>query len=102
MMGARTACLIVGAILVSVHAPLLPLWLIVCGIGMVFLPWFAVLIANDRPPRSKEERAASQVAREQAHQVALEQHAPDPVDHITIDAEDWAAAPEPDRERRAS
>jgi len=51
MMGIRAACLIIGAILVSVEAPLLWLWLPLCAVGMVLVPWLAVLIANDRPPR---------------------------------------------------
>jgi DUF3099 family protein len=58
MMGLRAVCLILGAVLVSVKPPLLPLWLILCAAGMVFLPWAAVLIANDRPPKTKAERAA--------------------------------------------
>ena len=59
MMGLRAVCLILGAVLVSLKPPLLPLWLILCGAGMVFLPWAAVLIANDRPPKTKAERAAA-------------------------------------------
>ena len=58
MMGLRAVCLILGAVLISVKPPLLPLWLVLCAAGMVFLPWAAVLIANDRPPKSKAERAA--------------------------------------------
>jgi DUF3099 family protein len=49
MMGLRAVCLILGAILAVNQVPLLWLWLTLCGIGMVFLPWMAVLIANDRP-----------------------------------------------------
>jgi len=56
MMGLRVSCLILGAILISVKPPLLPLWLILCAAGMVFLPWAAVLIANDRPPKPKASR----------------------------------------------
>jgi DUF3099 family protein len=59
MMGVRALCLIAGAILISVRPPLLPLWLVLCAAGMVFLPWAAVLIANDRPPKTKAERAAA-------------------------------------------
>jgi arginine exporter protein ArgO len=60
MMALRAACLITGAILISVRPPLLPVWLILCAAGMVLLPWMAVLIANDRPAKTKAERAASQ------------------------------------------
>ncbi|MFB9240034.1 DUF3099 domain-containing protein [Plantactinospora siamensis] len=54
MMGIRVLCLIVGAILISVKAPLLWLWLPLCLVGMVLIPWLAVLLANDRPPREEE------------------------------------------------
>lgn len=53
MMGIRVACLIVGAVLVGAQAPLLWLWLPLCGLGMVLIPWLAVLLANDRPPKEK-------------------------------------------------
>jgi arginine exporter protein ArgO len=59
MMGLRAVCLITGAVLISVRPPLLPLWLILCAAGMVILPWMAVLIANDRPAKTKAERAAA-------------------------------------------
>ncbi|GAA0551338.1 hypothetical protein GCM10010172_37020 [Paractinoplanes ferrugineus] len=92
MMGARAACVILGAILVSVHPPLLGLWLIFCAAGMVFLPWAAVLIANDRPARSKEERAAAAAERDY-EQAVLAQHAaePEPVEYLTIDGEHWVS-----------
>jgi hypothetical protein len=60
MMGIRVACLIAGAIVLSVRPPLLPLWLALCAVGMVLLPWMAVIIANDRPARSKAERTRPQ------------------------------------------
>jgi hypothetical protein len=53
MMSIRAVCLIVGAVLVGVEAPLLWLWLPLCGLGMVLLPWLAVIIANDRPPKEQ-------------------------------------------------
>lgn len=53
MMGLRAVCLIVGAVLASNRVPLLWLWLPLCGLGMVLLPWFAVLIANDRPVKEE-------------------------------------------------
>ncbi|GAA0435541.1 hypothetical protein Aca07nite_15860 [Actinoplanes capillaceus] len=85
MMSVRAGCLILGAILISARVPLLPLWLALCALGMVLLPWMAVLIANDRPPKTKAERAADAAAREDVRR-ALTQPAPEP-DHITIDAE---------------
>ncbi|WP_033344779.1 DUF3099 domain-containing protein [Catenuloplanes japonicus] len=53
MMLIRTGCLIVGGILISVQAPWLPLWLSLCAAGMVILPWLAVILANDGPPKEK-------------------------------------------------
>lgn len=53
MMSIRIACVISGAVLVVVQAPLLWLWLPLCGVGMILLPWLAVLIANDRPPKEE-------------------------------------------------
>ena len=55
MMSVRAACLIVGAILVGLDAPLLWLWLPVCAVGMVLIPWLAVLIANDRPVKDEHK-----------------------------------------------
>ncbi|AGL20216.1 DUF3099 domain-containing protein [Actinoplanes sp. N902-109] len=83
MMGIRSLCLIVGAILVSVRPPLLPLWLILCAVGMVTLPWMAVLIANDRPPKS----AANPAAPQPRPQRVLEQHSEEEIAHRTIDIE---------------
>jgi hypothetical protein len=103
MMGLRTACLVAGTILISVHPPLLPVWLILCAAGMVILPWAAVLIANDRPARSKAERAAS--AAQQRPQPALDQYTAEEVEYLTIDVdpdatgERWVPA-EPERESR--
>jgi hypothetical protein len=56
MMGLRAVCLVLGAVLVSTKPPLWPLWLVLCLVGMVTLPWFAVLLANDRPARRRQPR----------------------------------------------
>jgi hypothetical protein len=85
MMSVRAFCLILGGVLISARVPLLPVWLSLCALGMVLLPWMAVLIANDRPPKTKEERAADAAAREDVRRV-LEQPHEEP-DHITIDSE---------------
>jgi Protein of unknown function (DUF3099) len=53
MMSIRAVCLVVGAILVGVQAPLLWLWLPLCAAGMVLIPWLAVVLANDRPPKEQ-------------------------------------------------
>ncbi|HEU4346178.1 MAG TPA: DUF3099 domain-containing protein [Actinoplanes sp.] len=86
MMSLRAGCLILGAVLISIRPPLLPLWLVLCAAGMVFLPWAAVLIANDRPPKSKAERYASR--RPQAARPMLAPESAEEVKHRTIDAED--------------
>ena len=59
MMVTRALCLILGAVLISVRAPWLPLWLGLCVLGMVLLPWAAVLIANDRAPKQKPVRPSA-------------------------------------------
>ncbi|RKN20151.1 DUF3099 domain-containing protein [Micromonospora musae] len=64
MMSIRVACLVVGAILVGAQAPLLWLWLPLCGLGMVLIPWLAVLLANDRPPK-EEHRLSNRFRHEQ-------------------------------------
>jgi hypothetical protein len=96
MMSVRAGCLILGGVLVSVRPPLLGLWLVLCLAGMVFLPWAAVLIANDRPPKSKAERAADAAARERRQMAltdpATAEQAPEPV---TIDSE-IVEPPDPD------
>ncbi|GGQ57138.1 DUF3099 domain-containing protein [Couchioplanes azureus] len=84
MMGIRAGCLILGAVLISAQPPLLPLWLILCAAGMVFLPWAAVLIANDRPPKSKTHPPAPQP---RPHPRAVTQQPDEPAPHRTIDAE---------------
>ena len=103
MMMLRAACLIGGAVLVSVRPPWLALWLTLCAAGMVFLPWAAVLIANDRSPRTKAERAASAYAAKP--QASLPRYTPEDVDYLTIDVDPtesgdrWVPA-EPRREKR--
>jgi DUF3099 family protein len=56
MMLVRALCLIAAAILVSTKPPLLGLWLTLCVLGMVVLPWLAVILANDRPPKKRAPR----------------------------------------------
>jgi Protein of unknown function (DUF3099) len=58
MMSIRAICLVVGAVLVAADAPLLWLWLPLCALGMVLIPWLAVLLANDRPPKPEHRLAA--------------------------------------------
>ncbi|MEU4214372.1 DUF3099 domain-containing protein [Actinoplanes sp. NPDC026623] len=84
MMSMRAVCLILGAILISVKPPLLPLWLILCAAGMVFLPWAAVLIANDRPPKSRKNPAVAPTANPQR---VLPAESAEETGHRTIDVE---------------
>lgn len=53
MMGLRLLCVVVAGILVGLKVPLLPLWLSLCVAGAVLLPWLAVILANDRPPKEE-------------------------------------------------
>jgi Flp pilus assembly protein TadB len=66
MMGLRVVCLLAGVAVVSLHLPWTPLWLALCLVGMVALPWMAVIIANDRPPR-EETRFVNRFRPEMAH-----------------------------------
>jgi len=51
MMTARAACLVLAAVLAMLRVPLLPLWVALCLVGCVVLPWLAVILANDRAPK---------------------------------------------------
>lgn len=82
MMAVRAGCLIVGAVLVSANVPMLWLWLPLCGFGMIVVPWLAVLIANDRPPR-KRSRLPGKVRRDRPPTPSLPAARP----HPTIDVE---------------
>jgi hypothetical protein len=53
MMSFRAVSLLAAAILVGTHAPLLWLWVPICLFGMVVVPWLAVILANDRPPKAQ-------------------------------------------------
>lgn len=85
MMSLRLMCLIIGAVLISIKPPLLALWLILCAAGMVLLPWMAVIIANDRPARSKAERAASH--HHEKGPASLEQESAQERERHTIDGD---------------
>lgn len=51
MMGLRLVCLLGAALVVAAEVPYAMVWVAVFVVGMVALPWMAVLIANDRPPK---------------------------------------------------
>jgi hypothetical protein len=62
MMGLRIGCLILAGVLVTLKVPLLGLWVSLCVAGMVLLPWLAVILANDGPPKP-EHRLANRLHR---------------------------------------
>ncbi|MEV0645824.1 DUF3099 domain-containing protein [Phytomonospora sp. NPDC050363] len=53
LMGTRVVLLIVATVLVMAEAPLLWVWIPLCVAGGALLPWVAVLVANDRPPKEQ-------------------------------------------------
>jgi Flp pilus assembly protein TadB len=59
MMSFRALCLVAAAALVGAHAPLLWVWIPICLFGMVVVPWLAVILANDRPPKKRQKRVAA-------------------------------------------
>ena len=62
MMGIRALCLLAAVAIVSLDVPGAPVWVALCIVGMVLLPWMAVIIANDRPPR-EESRFTTRLRR---------------------------------------
>ncbi len=86
MMGTRAVCLIVAAILVSAKPAHYGYWVIACVVGMVALPWLAVLIANDRP--AKDQYRMSRYLRRAAPSPTDPHSLPAPREARVIDAED--------------
>ncbi|MFD0747666.1 DUF3099 domain-containing protein [Phytohabitans flavus] len=84
MMSIRGVCLLVAAILVGVKAPLLWLWLPLCLLGMVLIPWLAVLLANDRPPK---EQYRFRHRHTEAEEEAPQRELPNTTPPRTIDAD---------------
>jgi len=83
MMLIRAGFLLLGGILISVGVPLLPLWLSFCVAGMVILPWLAVILANDGPPKEKHRTGYRPPQREESAPAALpaEQRTARVIDH---------------------
>jgi Flp pilus assembly protein TadB len=78
MMSLRVVCLILIVIFVSVHAPLVWLWVPVLLFGMFIVPWLAVILANDRPPK-RQNRYRPQAS--PPPQRALTEASPEPKRH---------------------
>ena len=83
MMSIRGVCLLAAAVLVGVKAPLLWLWLPLCLLGMVLIPWLAVILANDRPPKERHRLRHKEPEAEETPRQAL----PGTPPPKTIDAE---------------
>lgn len=62
MMLVRAACLIAAAIVASTRPPLLWLWLTICAIGVIVIPYVAVVLANDRLPTQRSRRRRPRLA----------------------------------------
>lgn len=87
MMCIRAVCIIVATVLVTAHAPLLVVWVPVLIAGAVIIPWLAVVIANDRPPK-RQYRLSGHLAHRPPDQRALTPSEEDPnPDPRIIDAE---------------
>lgn len=59
MMLLRAACLIGAAVVVAGKPPLWGLWASLLVVGAVVLPWLAVVLANDAPPKKRSRGAAA-------------------------------------------
>lgn len=70
MMGLRLVCLVLAAVAVMLEVPHALVWVGVCIVGMVALPWMAVIIANDRPPK-EASKFTSRLRREPPASPAL-------------------------------
>jgi hypothetical protein len=86
MMATRVVFLIIGGVLISARAPLLWLWLILCAAGMTVLPWLAVILANDRPPKEKY-RLSHRLRSRQSEEPSSRALPAEPPKAPTIDAE---------------
>ncbi|HEY8472957.1 MAG TPA: DUF3099 domain-containing protein [Natronosporangium sp.] len=53
MMSLRAASLVAAVVLFTLQPPLLWLWLAICAVGMILLPWIAVVLANDKLPKEQ-------------------------------------------------
>jgi Flp pilus assembly protein TadB len=55
MMGIRAVCLVLAVIVTAAEVPYAMVWVSLCLVGMLLLPWIAVLVANDRAPKRSSQ-----------------------------------------------
>src|SRR5215472_14738359 len=78
MMLLRVVCLVGAAVLVAQKPPLWGLWAALLAIAAIIIPWVAVVLANDGPPKKRAPvRPAPKVDEPQA----LEQREHKIIDH---------------------
>jgi hypothetical protein len=65
MMLTRAACLVGAAVLATARPPLWGLWVGLCLAAMVLLPWFAVILANDRPAKKRRPQRPTPLVSDQ-------------------------------------
>jgi hypothetical protein len=85
MMLIRAVCVVVFAVLVASRPPLMWLWLSLTGVAAVLIPWLAVILANDRPPKEKYRLHRPRPG--DGPRELPNQPAPRSAPHKTIDAE---------------
>lgn len=84
MMSIRAMCLVLATVLAVAKVPLLWLWVPLCVVGMVVIPWLAVILANDRAPKA-EYRLANRLRRTPAEPPAPTALPPARLNDRTID-----------------
>jgi hypothetical protein len=84
MMLVRAVCVVIVAVLIGTRPPLMWLWLALTGVAAVVIPWLAVILANDRPPKEKYRIFHRHRAPDETPPRALPSQPPP---HRTIDAE---------------
>jgi Flp pilus assembly protein TadB len=86
MMVVRAGFLVLAAVLAMLRVPLLGVWVLICVVGAVVLPWLAVVLANNREPKPEHRlsrRFRGAARRAEPTQASLPQR----VEPTVIDAE---------------
>jgi Flp pilus assembly protein TadB len=58
MMGLRAVCIVAAVLITTADVPYAMVWVGLCILGMILLPWMAVLVANDRLPKKDSRFSA--------------------------------------------